>query len=347
VVLWEDGPTICVFKVANRDSKLLCKDKPLISLACESEMVPLALQLFKSRTEVALLEFSSGYLEAYRPTLAALQRLNPVSLPFARYLTGSGDVAMRVPAYVAGAYRVDLGLLSKSGAALQADLSSPDSFPLAELVKHSTLDPSQAEALKAMLCQEISLIQGPPGCGKTFIGIQFVKLLIGNNAARSGPILCVCYTNHALDQFLEGILDEDVTSIARVGSRVQSERLKPFLLQELERKEKRGRPARGLWEEFEEIGERIEGFQRMLFEKDKLRLADVGSRSEGWLPTRGKWRRLFCLAGWHRSRPCCEKERRAAGEGRRNGTRERVFLAGKEKAVQEESRAPGRRGDGE
>jgi hypothetical protein len=275
VVLWEDGPTICVFKVANRDSKMLGKDKPLISLACESEMVPLALQLFKSRTEVALLEFSSGYLEAYRPTLSALQRLNPVSLPFARYLTGSGDVAMRVPAYVAGAYRVDLGLLSKSGAALHADLSLPDSFPLTELVEHSTLDPSQAEALKAMLCQEISLIQGPPGCGKTFIGIQFVKLLIGNNVARSGPILCVCYTNHALDQFLEGILDEGVTSIARVGSRVQCERLKAFQLRELEYKEKRGRPARGLWEEFEEMGERIGGFQRMLFEKDKLRLADV------------------------------------------------------------------------
>ena len=40
-----------------------------------------------------------------------------------------------------------------------------------------------------------------------------------------GPILVVCFTNHALDQFLEGILEFE-ENIVRIGSRSKSERLK-------------------------------------------------------------------------------------------------------------------------
>lgn len=78
---------------------------------------------------------------------------------------------------------------------------------------------------------------GPPGTGKTYVGLKLVKTLLRNlypcnNSKRSreklftvydmeesevmdertpnlmeNPILLVCYTNHALDQFLEGILE--------------------------------------------------------------------------------------------------------------------------------------------
>ena len=30
-------------------------------------------------------------------------------------------------------------------------------------------------------------------------------------------LLCVCYTNHALDQFLEALLSKGITSIVRIG----------------------------------------------------------------------------------------------------------------------------------
>ena len=43
-------------------------------------------------------------------------------------------------------------------------------------------------------------------------------------------ILCVCYTNHALDQFLESLLDKGITSIIRIGSRSKSQRLEPYNL---------------------------------------------------------------------------------------------------------------------
>ncbi len=73
------------------------------------------------------------------------------------------------------------------------------------------LDESQLEALKLALRNELALIQGPPGTGKTFIGYKLVQILLDNRnlwlekySGESRPILVVCYTNHALDQFLEG-----------------------------------------------------------------------------------------------------------------------------------------------
>ncbi|KXZ53505.1 hypothetical protein GPECTOR_7g955 [Gonium pectorale] len=50
-----------------------------------------------------------------------------------------------------------------------------------------------------------------------------------------GPVLAVCFTNHALDSFLEGLLDGRVTeSIVRVGGNSKSERLGPYNLKALQ-----------------------------------------------------------------------------------------------------------------
>lgn len=44
--------------------------------------------------------------------------------------------------------------------------------------------------------------------GKTFIGLKITELLLRNQGAEpwgeQPPLLVVCYTNHALDQFMEG-----------------------------------------------------------------------------------------------------------------------------------------------
>ncbi len=46
-----------------------------------------------------------------------------------------------------------------------------------------------------------------------------------------GPMLVVCFTNHALDSFLEGLLEAGVTdSIVRVGGNSKSEKLEPYNL---------------------------------------------------------------------------------------------------------------------
>lgn len=42
--------------------------------------------------------------------------------------------------------------------------------------------------------------------GKTHVGLKIAQALLNNHEAWSNgsPMLVVCYTNHALDQFLEG-----------------------------------------------------------------------------------------------------------------------------------------------
>lgn len=43
-------------------------------------------------------------------------------------------------------------------------------------------------------------------------------------------ILCVCYTNHALDQFLESLLDKGIKDIVRLGGKSKSKRLEDYNL---------------------------------------------------------------------------------------------------------------------
>ena len=56
---------------------------------------------------------------------------------------------------------------------------------------------------------------------------QITKVLLQNASVwrvkKDGPILVVCYTNHALDQFLEEIHEFHPQGIVRVGGRSQSE----------------------------------------------------------------------------------------------------------------------------
>ncbi|KAJ7333532.1 NFX1-type zinc finger-containing protein 1 [Desmophyllum pertusum] len=115
------------------------------------------------------------------------------------------------------------------------------------------LDDSQFRALHMALTKEFAVIQGPPGTGKTYIGLKIANVLLHNKlkwdtGARPGiltngrrvlggrPILVVCYTNHALDQFLEGIHQFHPKGIVRVGGRSQSEAMKECGLSEIKHK---------------------------------------------------------------------------------------------------------------
>ena len=76
------------------------------------------------------------------------------------------------------------------------------------------LNESQMRAFKLALTKEFALIQGPPGTGKTFVGLKIAQALLDNSSLwqdekGSSPILMVSYTNHALDQFLEGLIPSE------------------------------------------------------------------------------------------------------------------------------------------
>ena len=112
-----------------------------------------------------------------------------------------------------------------------------------ESIRKCTLAFLQMEAVRTALSKELAIIQGPPGTGKTYVGLKVAKVLLENREVwkdpevGSRPILVVCYTNHALDQFLEGILDFCPTGIVRVGSRCKNPQLEKFNLKNI-RKEK-------------------------------------------------------------------------------------------------------------
>merc|ERR1719409_1804588 len=98
-----------------------------------------------------------------------------------------------------------------------------------------TLDASQLAAMQHALTNEVSLIQGPPGTGKTFVGLKIMHALLENTrqqGRRRTPILVMCVTNHALDQFLEGI-STFCERIVRIGSRSKSEAMQEKMLKKV------------------------------------------------------------------------------------------------------------------
>ena len=73
------------------------------------------------------------------------------------------------------------------------------------------LNESQMRAFKMALTKRLAVIQGPPGTGKTYVGWKIARVLLQTpslweDEKERKPILMVSYTNHALDQFLEGVL---------------------------------------------------------------------------------------------------------------------------------------------
>ena len=138
------------------------------------------------------------------------------------------------------------------------------------------LDESQLRAVQAALTREFAVIQGPPGTGKTYIGLKVVQTLLRNqhvwNAAgdddltNSPPILVVCLTNHALDQFLEGI-HAFQSGIVRVGGRSQSELIRSFSLENKRPLAHRDtRLPRGISEIRSEAYREMENVERLIVE---------------------------------------------------------------------------------
>ena len=84
--------------------------------------------------------------------------------------------------------------------------------------KHTgELNSSQASAFSNAMEYRLSLIQGPPGTGKTHTAVRILAAWARNGA---GPILAVADSNVAVDNLLEGMLDQGVKAI-RLGQPVK------------------------------------------------------------------------------------------------------------------------------
>ncbi|KAG4066118.1 hypothetical protein HA402_010320 [Bradysia odoriphaga] len=193
------------------------------------------------------------YFESYRHTLRALQIMAEPSPPhydrprldtykMAKYIVNVTKDSIPSPEYLhsydGSSKRINFGVvLHKNQQAYEEIRKAKEDDQKHELpeIQSFEIDPMnlsdwpsagdigmdtpQYLAFQAAMTQELALIQGPPGTGKTYIGLQIMKMLLANNL---GSILVVCYTNHALDQFLEGILSiMDLLNIQPYGKLVR------------------------------------------------------------------------------------------------------------------------------
>eukprot|EP00029_Vermamoeba_vermiformis_P008219 TRINITY_DN3782_c0_g1_i1.p1 TRINITY_DN3782_c0_g1~~TRINITY_DN3782_c0_g1_i1.p1 ORF type:complete len:1656 (-),score=450.40 TRINITY_DN3782_c0_g1_i1:84-5051(-) len=220
--LSHDGfKTLLWATVANRDLSLLVSKKQIdirFPSGFEAD--------FKLDRTYTMVESVSTYYEAYQHVLAAIQRLDPETLPFKDYIIHcKKEVA--APAYLKSGAN-DTYCLDNIFEDGERNFPILSKWPSLDQIKTS-MDESQMNSLKQALTKEFAIVQGPPGTGKTFVGLKVMRALLDNSSLRTvttkKPILVVCYTNHALDQFLEGVLRFE-EKIVRIGSRSRSEALK-------------------------------------------------------------------------------------------------------------------------
>ncbi|KAI9274618.1 RNA helicase [Phascolomyces articulosus] len=199
-----------------------------------------------------MLEATDGYFEAYRHILSTIQKISPSELPFSPYLVDvSKDV--QLPHYAAMKRNYDIAEYrggKRSGPAMPVDITQ--AWPKYRMA----MDNTQMDALKTMLSNNIAVVQGPPGTGKTYVGTYAMRVLLNNFSTSIGPIVCICQTNHALDQFLEHILDYE-DKIVRIGGRSKSDLLKDHLLYELRKQAESVRGIGHLYRKRDDIQKQI------------------------------------------------------------------------------------------
>ncbi|XP_071379095.1 NFX1-type zinc finger-containing protein 1 [Centroberyx affinis] len=221
--------------VSDRDPRDLQRGQVQIIFSEESRRKLATMQTDQS----FLMVETTAYFEAYRYVLEGLQEQEEDDLPFQRYIVECNP-DVHPPAYLARADTYNLSSIADpeyKNSIKPFHSLKPEAWPRMEELG---LDESQIRALQLALTKELAIIQGPPGTGKTYVGLKVAQALLTNQnlwggLLDDGPMLVVCYTNHALDQFLEGIHRFLPEGIVRVGGRSNSEVLKRFTLRELTR----------------------------------------------------------------------------------------------------------------
>lgn len=273
----------------------------------------------------SLVEFPGVLLPSFQPTLQALQKMSlTLDLPFSQIIAPNdqhaGVVDIPAPAYSSTrGFTFNLETLT-GGERLRLTPGQP--FDNTLLRENSTLDEAQQLSTINAFRRCISLIQGPPGTGKSYTGVAIIKALLKNrDAAKLGPIICVCYTNHALDQLLEHLVKDGVEQLIRLGSRSKSELLQDLTLHHISKKARatkvEGHETYELYGELDIILAEIEGLIPALMDptrwsnvKDYLaehhsghfeQLFGRGVDEHGFQEVRGK--RFNILHSWMKGAP--------------------------------------------
>ncbi|KAG0050771.1 hypothetical protein BGZ83_004460 [Gryganskiella cystojenkinii] len=162
-----------------------------------------------------MIEAMNGYYEAYQHVLNCLQNKDPYTLPFQPQLVGL-EPELKQPRYSRGIREFE------DRDHIETRIQEFPSVLKGGEIEHNGVQSSVVDAVHRLLTKEFAVLQGPPGTGKTFLGLLTTHMLMSLCSQSSlGPIVVVCQTNHALDQFLEGIMTFE-RRIVRIGSRSKS-----------------------------------------------------------------------------------------------------------------------------
>ncbi|KUJ19424.1 uncharacterized protein LY89DRAFT_667379 [Mollisia scopiformis] len=197
---------IAAFPTISRDVHQLVKQPSSIVVQFTDDST-LSSTLFKAigASNIKLIQLDSAIF-AFEPFLRRLQAIADLPLEEEVVTWQSGDAIATSPLKPS---RILKGLEASAG---------KDVGRLLGIAKKVILDESQVASLCSCLSQRVSLVQGPPGTGKTFLGALAGKVLFDATDAVS---LVMCFTNHALDQFLEDLMKVGIpdTDIVRLGSK--------------------------------------------------------------------------------------------------------------------------------
>ena len=152
------------------------------------------------QVEWVMVEARSGYFEAYRHTLLALQKVMRERFPLSEHLVNiQPEVGM--PGYIEANPFADLSSV------FSADKPPENVHILDDWPQHlkTELDHSQLSALRRILTKRLAIVQGPPGTGKTHVSVMALKVLLQGMAPGDPPIILTAQTNHALDQLLRHV----------------------------------------------------------------------------------------------------------------------------------------------
>ncbi|XP_059472573.1 NFX1-type zinc finger-containing protein 1-like [Neocloeon triangulifer] len=216
--------TLLFATVSSREVKFL-KQRQILVKFCQNYKE----NVFDNNAKYMMVE-SEVYFEPYYQVLRSLKRLSSWNFPFPEYFI---DVEIHddPPRYLLENepnVQIEIEGAKRSH---QVTILNEATWPSAHQLG---LDDSQYEALKAALTKELAVIQGPPGTGKTFMALKIAEILILNKIAmnRKTPILVVCLTNHALDQFLVGML-KFTKRLVRIGGQSKCRELDDYNLKQM------------------------------------------------------------------------------------------------------------------
>lgn len=219
------------FTVVNRE--LLTSDNIVVVQACtecnQESDGEIMMKLMTAHGCVIMVE-SPTYYRAYQPILQSLQALDPNIISFVEEI-----VEQRKDLIVQFLDERE----SFDGNIVYND--KPGKITLGEFwdnpysIENSVFDESQERAVKMALRNRIGIIQGPPGSGKSFIGVKMLQLLLSVSALSSPKILVLTYKNHALDEFLKDALKLFPNKVARVGGGSKDAKLNDISLRNLKK----------------------------------------------------------------------------------------------------------------